>query len=139
MLKTIIISILLVFSTVSHAKQSEVECLAKNIYHEARGEPPLGQLLVAKVTINRLHTGRFGKTICEVVYQPKQFSWTTNKHKIIKDQKHYKEILEFAHLLLHTNVLDLIPYNILYFHAKHVNPAWPFKKLVQVGNHIFYV
>ena len=34
---------------------TERECLALNIYHEARGEPIVGQEAVAYVTINRMH------------------------------------------------------------------------------------
>ena len=33
-------------------------CLAKNIYHEARGQGDLGMYAVAQVTVNRLHNGQ---------------------------------------------------------------------------------
>ena len=52
------------------------ECLAMNIYHESRGERLEGQIAVAQVTINRMEHTKWPSTICEVVYQPKQFSWT---------------------------------------------------------------
>lgn len=54
----------------------DLYCLAANVYHEARGESVYGQAGVAYVTINRLRDGRFGSSICDVVYQPGQFSWT---------------------------------------------------------------
>jgi spore germination cell wall hydrolase CwlJ-like protein len=47
----------------------DVDCLARNIYHEAAGEPEEGKVAVAMVTINRMKDGRFGKTICDVVNQ----------------------------------------------------------------------
>ena len=51
-------------------------CLTLNVYHEARGEPFLGQVAVAEVTLNRVDDLRWPDTVCEVVYQPYQFSWT---------------------------------------------------------------
>lgn len=136
-MRLIVIVILLVFTPPTWAKPTELECLAQNIYYEARGEPPLGKLLVAKVTLNRVNHPHFPKTICAVVFQPHQFSWTSKRHTI-KDKQAYQESLELAHLILHSGVLNLLPDTVLYFHAVHVHPKWPFKKLVQIGNHIFY-
>jgi len=47
----------------------DIDCLAKNIYYEAGGEPEEGKVAVAMVTINRVRDGRFGKSICSVVEQ----------------------------------------------------------------------
>ena len=138
-MRKLLFVMLMCIATATHSKQSEVLCLAQNLYHEARGEPPLGRLLVAKVTINRQKSGKFPKTICGVVYQKGQFSWTKHPNKI-KDQQAWKESLELAHIILHTNVLDYVPYHhIMYYHSQQVSPAWPFKKVIQIGNHIFYV
>ena len=52
------------------------KCLAMNIYHEARSESMQGQIAVAQVTLNRVEHDKWPSTICEVVYEPKQFSWT---------------------------------------------------------------
>jgi spore germination cell wall hydrolase CwlJ-like protein len=56
-----------------------VQCLAENIYYESRGEPILGQIAVAAVTINRFNDPRFPNDICEVIHQRVnrrcQFSW----------------------------------------------------------------
>jgi len=54
---------------------TDVECLAKNIYFEARGENIKGQLAVGLVTINRMKDERWPDDVCGVVYQNKQFSW----------------------------------------------------------------
>jgi len=50
----------------------DIDCLARNIYYEAGGEPEEGKVAVAMVTINRVRDGRFGKTICSVVDQRTQ-------------------------------------------------------------------
>lgn len=46
------------------------KCLATMIYGEARGEDDLGKIAVAYSALNR----SIGKTICEVVLAPKQYS-----------------------------------------------------------------
>jgi len=58
------------------SQRAEVHCLALNIYHEARGETFEGKLAVAAVTLNRVRHKRFPDGVCEVVWQPRQFSWT---------------------------------------------------------------
>ena len=51
-------------------------CLALAIYWEARNQPTIGQLAVAQVVVNRVESKRWPSTICDVVWQKKQFSWT---------------------------------------------------------------
>ena len=57
-------------------KREQLYCGAQNIYHESRGESNLGQIAVAQVVRNRVESQKYPNTICEVVWQPKQFSWT---------------------------------------------------------------
>ena len=47
-------------------------CLALTIYYEARGEPTIGQYAVAEVVLNRAE--KRDLSVCDVVYQPGQFS-----------------------------------------------------------------
>ncbi|MDA8230885.1 MAG: cell wall hydrolase [Magnetospirillum sp.] len=59
---------------------AEFRCLALNVYYEARGEPQVGQLAVARVTLNRIDNGNFARSICGVVHQRNaagvcQFGW----------------------------------------------------------------
>ena len=46
---------------------SDIHCLAENIYFEARGESTAGKMAVALVTLNRVMDERFPDTICGVV------------------------------------------------------------------------
>lgn len=55
-------------------RKDNLTCLACNIYHEARGETDAGQIMVAKVTMNRVEHSH--KNVCEIVWADKQFSWT---------------------------------------------------------------
>jgi spore germination cell wall hydrolase CwlJ-like protein len=49
--------------------ETEKECLARNIYHEAANEPVEGQVAVAIVTLNRANDPFYPNNICQVVYQ----------------------------------------------------------------------
>ena len=55
--------------------QDELDCLAKNIYFEARGESLTGKIAVANVTMNRVEHHKYPSTVCGVVTQVK---WYTN-------------------------------------------------------------
>ena len=117
-------------------------CLAKNIYHEARGQGDIGMYAVAQVTVNRLKHGQWGNTICDVVMSRMQFSWANNKSIRWKhprgesweqSKKMAEEVLEKG---LRLRGLD----KALFFHANYVNPRWASKKyyVVTIGDHIFY-
>jgi spore germination cell wall hydrolase CwlJ-like protein len=49
-------------------RATDLECLAENIYFEARGEPLAGQYAVAEVTLNRTRADHFPHTVCGVVH-----------------------------------------------------------------------
>ena len=125
-------------SPLASVNHTDIVCLAKNIYHEARGEPLHGQVAVAQVTINRLRAGNYGNSICAVVYKPKQFSWTQTKHKIV-DSKAWESSVIVSRAIL-TNSLPVSKFSALYFHTRQVNPTWNKHKQIEkvIGNHIFY-
>lgn len=68
-------------------------CHLANVYHEARGEPELGQEAVAFVTNARvLAKGLYPKSICAVVLQKRQFSWTITG--LDDDAEHFARVRE---------------------------------------------
>jgi spore germination cell wall hydrolase CwlJ-like protein len=121
------------------AKQQEINCLAKNIYHEARGEPFQGQVAVALVTVNRVASKLFSNTVCGVVYAHKQFSWTQSKNKKITDEKAWSSALKLATAVLSKQVYEP-KFTAIYFHTKQIKPKWAKTKVItaRIGNHIFY-
>lgn len=121
------------------ARWADIECLAKNIYHEARGEGLAGKIAVAQVTVNRVHSGKFQPTVCGVVYAPSQFSWTLDRRKRVRDQQAWQASVSIARAVL-TQAVRLPEFPALYFHTPQVNPRWNRDKTVvaRIGNHIFY-
>ena len=123
--------------------KKELHCLAENIYYEAGSESFEGKLAVAQVTLNRVNSGQFANSICNVVYQKTgetyQFSWV-GMHKYAKDRYRWEESQIVAKKAMTEPVAHalLLKQNALYYHANYVNPKWKLQKVTQIGNHIFY-
>jgi len=129
-------------------RQAQLDCLARNIYHEAGSEPFEGKVAVAQVTINRTESGAFPSDICKVVYQKNvvyekvmcQFSWYCEGPSALKPMNGpmYTESMEVAKkvLLEGFRLPDLK--NALYFHGDYVQPGWNKKPVAKIGHHVFY-
>lgn len=122
--------------------QSETECLAKNIYFEARNESYAGKMAVATVTKNRVQNKGYPKTFCGVVYQPCQFSWTCDSRKdTISNTSEYKESKKIAEdVLLMGKRSSIIDRSVMFYHANYIKPYWANSRqfVTQIGSHIFY-
>lgn len=148
---------LVFYSQVSQAKDTELLCLAKNIYYESGAEPTEGKLAVAQVTMNRVEHPNFPKTVCGVVKQQAtvkskseweydkkvcQFSWVCQGKKIIKKESdNWQESVMIAEMFLTRNTsYDKFQDDVLFFHEKHLPFNWKHKytKVATIGNHIFY-
>ena len=118
----------------------ELTCLAKNVYFESRGEPTLGKVAIAQVTMNRAkHDSKFKSTICGVVNETSQFSWTAKRRKVVKDEAAWEDAKNIAASVAY-GYSHIPGFNALYFHTRDTRPYWSkSKKVVKViGNHIFY-
>ena len=75
---SLILVLLPVITQASVAKELAVECLAKNIYFEAKSQSFAGQVAVALVVLNRVMNKHYPSTICAVIYEgPASESWKT--------------------------------------------------------------
>ena len=129
--------------------KKQVTCLAENIYFEAGHEPREGKAAVAFVTFNRIQSGNYGDSVCEVVQQKTngtcQFSWYcdttfTSKRLTIKHTPLYNEILQLStDMYLNFERIKDITNGATYYHADYVSPGWTkLKRETQIGRHIFY-
>lgn len=144
---------LLVKRAAAKVDQEHLRCLATNIYWEAAGEPFMGQVAVARVVLNRVRSG-FAPSPCKVVYQSHtvpdldspngvrkvcQFSWVCEGKGQPPKNQVYRQAEDIAsQVLAYNKWSEQVPQNILFFHNTGVDPQWGYKKVMEVGNHIFY-
>lgn len=114
----------------------ETECLAANVYYEAEGESFRGKLAVAVVTLNRTKSPDYPHTICGVVYQKGQFSWTRTKHKVTDFYAWTDSLLAATMAMEDSNILG--SFKATHYHNNTVNPGWNLHKVAKIGKHIFY-
>ena len=124
-------------------------CLAQNIYFEARGEPESGQFAVAAVTMNRVKSHKFPNTVCKVVWQRSQFSWTHDgKSDLPRDKRAWHRAKMIASMVYsrYFTILrktkgawDLTRGALHYYSPSMVNPIWAEKgtQSAVIGNHVF--
>ena len=127
----------------------ELHCLALNVYHEARGEPTIGQYAVAEVTMNRVASKRYPDTVCEVVYEKRwdrirkrhvgAFSWTELDFVSTSDVKAWERAKEVAERVFYGREEPRVN-GALFYHARRIRPSWARKKVqvARIGRHIFY-
>jgi len=127
----------------------ELHCLALNVYFEARGEKAEGQLAVALVTMNRMKSRHYPNSVCGVVWQKRQFSWThdgkSDRPTDMRAWKLAKKIAQVTYqgynkLSAHSRkALDLTR-GALHFYAPGLaSPYWAKVHSVTriIGGHIF--
>ncbi len=110
--------------------------LTLNVYHESRGEPEIGQLAVAHVTLNRAIEER--KSIADVVRAPNQFSWTFQKRSYVPLE--LNPLQESLRIALKAMSTPDFTKGSTYYHRDSVDPKWASHKsfIAQYGSHKFY-
>ncbi len=129
------------------APAGEIECLALNIYFEARGEPETGQLAVGHVVMNRVASARFPSTVCDVIQQGGelrryrcQFSWWCDgRSDRPRNKRLWEKSAELALNVYWGRSVDPTE-GALWYHADYVKPYWreEFERGPKIGRHIFY-
>lgn len=123
--------------------ERQIEVLALNMYHEARGEGPDGMQMVGEVTLERVEHEYFPDNVCDVVYQRSQFSWTrTRSNHTPSDEELWQVSLELAENLINGEIeyFDTGATHFLNPDRLSRLPRWArnFERVGRVGNHVFY-
>tara|TARA_E500000178_G_scaffold356478_1_gene434684 strand:+ start:749 stop:1273 length:525 start_codon:yes stop_codon:yes gene_type:complete len=137
----------------------EMQCLAMNVYHEARSENLAGKYAVADVVLNRVRDDRYPNSICGVVYQgehkpswkdpqvlvPKrnrcQFSWYCDgRSDEATEEDAWEESFGIAFKILENNRFRGITEGATHYHTTFVDPYWAptLQQVGTIGSHIFY-
>lgn len=131
------------------AEADEVECLAKNIYYEARNQNFSGMYAVAEVTLNRVKDRRWPNDICGVVKQRKivqnqwicQFSWFCDGlSDNPKDLYNWNVCYTIAHVVMSQGWQGTVPRDTYWYHSNKVQPYWAsaYTATAVIGDHTFY-
>lgn len=129
-----------------------------NLMHEARGEGTEGMRAVAAVVANRVLSGKYPNTICGVILQKNQFSWTQDRAKLQhminasassskrstmrytgEDYLAYQRAVSIASRGI-TELSTAVPRGVMHYAHKNVKNQWTRKMKVSyvVKNHVFY-
>ena len=121
------------------ALEMDVVCYATAAYHE--GSNKYERIAIINVIRNRLHSGRWGNTVCSVVYADNQFVG-------VWDDTH-EEVNEKTYLETKLLVLDTVVFNkyanpvadALFFHDDSIEAKsywYGKKKKAKIGRMVFY-
>lgn len=135
---------------IDRTKTEEFNCLVSLLYFEARGEGHTGLKYVLSVVENRKNSNRYPDTYCEVMLQPKQFSFVHERLerglslKAIpkpSEKKKFDFIRKLAYDAIQGNFESLLPSNVLHYTTTKVSNHWTRKKKVHIveGKHRFYL
>jgi spore germination cell wall hydrolase CwlJ-like protein len=130
-------------------RADDLQCLAENIYFEARGEPIEGQYAVAEVTLNRTRARNFPRSICAVVHENRwdptrrrfvaDFSWTELGALSPEDGPAWRQAMNVANAAYDDLHQSVVP-GALFYHTTNVRPEWARSRrpVATIGNHVFY-
>ena len=126
----------------------EIDCLALNIYFEARGEPDLGKIAVGHVVLNRVADKRFPETVCDVIRQGGekvlnrcQFSWWCDgRSDQPREARSWQKVRTVARNIYWGFSEDPTA-GALWYHADSVAPYWSrvLARGPKIGQHLFYL
>jgi len=126
---------------------AEHRCLTEALYYEARGEGRMGEQAVAEVVFHRMSAGKYGHSICAVVYEGSshrgcQFSFTCNGDlSRPREARAWQKSEQLAAQILTGEApLHDATFGATNYHAVSVRPHWAptLLKTAHIGNHIFY-
>ena len=123
----------------------ELFCLSLILYHEARGEPRVGQLAVAEVVLNRVMDNRYPNSVCEVMEQEHNgvchFSfWCDGLSDNPENKELWEEINSTTKQLFYNYPGLNLTQGATHYHHIEIYPLWAenLTKIVRIENHIFY-
>ena len=123
---------------------STIECATVNLYHESRSESDISNTMILFVMLNRVDDKRYPNTLCEVVFQRKQFSWTHDgKSDKINDINQYKRLYKLSErVIMNKELIQSLSEGVTHYHTKAINPYWSKSRdmeyVTTLDNHVFY-
>lgn len=113
-------------------------CLAQVLYFEAKSEPMMGLEAVAATVFNRMTLPQYPRTVCGVIYQSQQYSWTANHANWTRRPPKHFFALARNFMGMRSELAQLYP--VTHFHHYASRPHWSssLDYYGQYGAHQFY-
>lgn len=113
------------------ALSNDAACIALTLHKEATTEGLLGKKAVLDVLQTRMNES--GKTACQIIKEPNQFSWVTKDTKFVAT----KEQLTTYRFV---SKMPPVAKGAKYFHRKDIKPSWAkkMKPRLKIKAHVFY-
>lgn len=121
-----------------HRPSSAVMCLAQTLFFEARNQPVEGLRAVAATVFNRVDHAHYASSVCAVVYQPYQYSWTLIRSNWQRRPPNFYMQLATAFIENRESLQEQYP--VTHFHRFDVHPQWSdaLEYVITIGHHKFY-
>lgn len=116
------------------------QCLRDAIYFEARGETLRGQFAVAEVILNRVDSPRYPRSVCGVVKQSCQFSYTCDGQSDKPTDAGAADLAGRIARVMIDGAPRALTMGATHFHNRSVRPGWAgrFPQTAAIGGHLFY-
>jgi N-acetylmuramoyl-L-alanine amidase len=120
-------------------------CLALNVFYEARGTTVIDREAVAAVALNRAEKEH--RSVCKVIEEPRQFSWTAHhsltvpKIKNPLEKKAWSTAITTARRVMYSRRSRRVFANVMYYHTRYVHPRWSnhYRVAFATNAHIYYL
>lgn len=132
----------------SKFKAKEINCLAQNIYFEARGSNLADKAAVADVVLNRTQDRRYPATVCSVISQGVitgrtdcQFSWKCDSRSNVPlASDSWDDAKTIAYNMYVHGKFRGISEGATHYHATYVKPYWAksLRMVGRIGSHVYY-
>lgn len=117
----------------------DTACVARNVYHEARGEGATGMVAVGAVALNRVREQ--GVSACSVIYQKVggrcQFAWACGRPTALKGHD-WDRSMAVAEALMAPSGLPDPTKGATFFSACGFRPAQGLMQTARIGAHCFW-
>ena len=124
----------------AHNLELDIACYATAVYHEVNTRSLEEKVGVINVIRNRLHSGRWGYSVCSVVYANNQFAVQDEAHHPVDERAYLETKLLVINTIVHHKYTNPVA-DALYFHDDSIPPkkAWFGKrKKTHIGRMVFY-
>ena len=118
----------------------DVACYATAVHHEVNTRSLEEKVGVINVIRNRLHSGRWGHSVCSVVYFNNQFAVQDQSHSPVDEKTYLETKLLVIDTIVHNKYANPVA-NALYFHDDSIPPKKEWfgkRKKTHIGRMVFY-